>query len=135
MTRKACPDFVRVTVQPLLGRVPGAACNRLQMTGRVHDWFRQLQEPATVTYDYAGDWDLLIKIILGRASAYLEPPDNFGEEIELAGSTTTHPLFAKAAIATYSERWPPHHALADARALRAGYRAWRAFMEPIWRIE
>lgn len=133
--RKACTDFVRVTVQPLLGRVPDAACNRMQMTERVRDWFQQLPEPATVIYDYAGDWDLLIKIIQGRPSAYLEPPANFGEEIELARSTTTHPVFAKAAMATYSDRWPPHHALADARALMAGYRAWRAFMEPIWRIK
>jgi hypothetical protein len=35
----------------------------------------------------------------------------------------------------FTPNYPPHHALADARALMAGYRAWRTFMEPIWRIE
>lgn len=133
--RKDCTDFVRVAVQPLLGRVAGAACNRKQLTDRAHDWFQQLPEPATVIYDYAGDFDLLTKIVLGHPTDDLEPPANFGEEIELAGTTTNHPVFESAATATFSDRWPPHHALADARALMTGYRAWRTFMEPIWRIE
>lgn len=133
--RKACTDFVRETVQPLLGRVPGSSCKREQMPQRLRDWFQQLPEPATVIYDYAGDWDLLTKMILGLPTASLEPPSNFGEALELATTTITHPVFEAAARATYSDRWPPHHALADARALMAGYRAWRAFMEPIRRIK
>ena len=31
--------------------------------------------------------------------------------------------------------WSPRHALADARALMAGDRAWHQVMEKIWRIE
>ena len=31
--------------------------------------------------------------------------------------------------------WSRHHALADAQALMAGYRAWHQFMEKIWSIE
>jgi hypothetical protein len=38
-------------------------------------------------------------------------------------------------ILSYTQDWPAHHALADARALMEGYRAWRGFMEKIWRIE
>ncbi len=46
--RDACNDFVRKTVVPLLGRVPGAACNRAELTRRFHVWFQQLSEPATI---------------------------------------------------------------------------------------
>ncbi len=130
-----CTEFVKDVVLPLLGRVPDAACNRIQLIDRVRAWFQQLPEPATVIHDYVGDWDLLTKVILGRPIAYLEPPANFGEKVELAVTTITHPIFEKAAGAMYSDQLPPHHALADARALMAGYRAWRAFMEPIWRIQ
>lgn len=130
-----CTGFVRAIVQPLLGRVPGAACNRPQCTERVRDWFQQLPEPAIVIHDYAGDLDLLTKLVAGHPTDDLEPPANFGESIELARTTITHPMFEAAAIAMFSDQWSPHHALADARALMAGYRAWRAFMEPIWRIQ
>ena len=46
-----------------------------------------------------------------------------------------HPVFEKAQNLIYTQDWPPHHALADARALMAGYRAWRKFMERIRRIQ
>ena len=49
-----CSDFVRQTVQPLLGRVPGAACSRSELTDRVRDWFTQLSEPATVILIMSG---------------------------------------------------------------------------------
>ena len=41
-----CSDFVRETVKPLLGRVPGAACSQAELTDRVREWFRHLPEPA-----------------------------------------------------------------------------------------
>lgn len=43
--RDACSDFVRETVQPLLGRVSGAACSRGELNERLHAWFAQLPEP------------------------------------------------------------------------------------------
>jgi hypothetical protein len=46
--RADCGDFVRETVQPLLGCVPGAACSRSELTDRVCDWFTRLTEPATI---------------------------------------------------------------------------------------
>ena len=129
-----CSEFVRETVLPLLGTVPGAACSRTELTQRLHDWFAQLPEPATIIYDYQVDWLLLVDAILGRT--YRNPPDNFlGEPIHLASHTITHPVFEQALNHTYTDEWPPHHALADARALMAGYRAWREFMEPLWRTK
>lgn len=131
--RDACSKFVRETVIPLLGDVPDAACSRSELTQRLHAWFEQLPEPATIVYDFEGDWLLLADAILGRGSR--NPPANFGEPLHLGNSSITHPVFEQAQNLTYTENWPPHHALVDARALMAGYRAWHTFMEPILRIK
>ena len=126
--RSKCNAFVIETVLPLLGRVPGAACTGAQITKRLRAWFEALPEPATLIYDYEGDWLLLTNAILGRP--HTKPPDNFGEPLHLDRSTITHPEFDTALNRVFTRQWPPHHALADARALMAGYRAWRVFMEP-----
>ena len=131
--RDACSEFVQKNVVPILGRVPGAACNQTELTERLHAWFEQLPEPATIIYDFEGDWLLLVDAILGRP--FRNPPTNFGERLHLGNSSITHPVFERAQDNTYSPDWPIHHALADARALMAGYRTWREFMEKIWKIE
>ncbi len=124
-----CSDFVRENVRPLLGRVPDAACSRPELTDRVREWFRQLPERATVVYDYEWDWRLLAVTMLGRPHS--KPPGGFAEQLYLDSSAITHPVFEKTLSAAYTLEWlPKHHALADARALRAGYQAWRAFTEP-----
>ena len=128
-----CSDFVRETVLPLLGGVPDAACTQSELTQRLRDWFEQLPEPATIIYDFESDWLLLADAILGRT--YKNPPANFGEPLHLGNSSITHPVFERAQNLIYTPDWPPHHALADARALMAGYRDWHQFMEKIWRIE
>jgi hypothetical protein len=64
--RDACSKFVRETVLPLLGRVPGAACSRSELTDRLREWFGQLPEPATTIFDFETDWLLLATAILGR---------------------------------------------------------------------
>ena len=128
-----CSDFVRETVLPLLGGVPDAAFSLSELTQRLRDWFEQLPEPATIIYDFESDWLLLADAILGRS--YRNPLANFGEPLQLGNSSITHPVFERAQNLTYTQDWPPHHALADARALMAGYHAWHQFMEKIWRIE
>ena len=35
------------------------------------------------------------------------------------------PIYQEAFNRSLSDAWPRHHALADARAIHAGYRAWR----------
>lgn len=118
----SCSDFVRETVLPLLGRVPGAACTNKELTDRVRAWFTALPEPATIIFDYETDWHLLAVAILGRPQK--NPPDNFATPLYLDSSAMTHPVFEQASHLSYSPDWPPHHALADARALMAGHRAW-----------
>lgn len=131
--RAACSDFVRETVLPLLGRLPAAACSLSELTQRLHVWFAQLPEPATIIHDFEGDRLLLTDALLGRPPR--SPPANFGEPLHLRNSSITHPIFERAQNDTYTQDWPAHHALADARALMAGYRAWQQFMGKIWRIE
>ena len=131
--RDACSAFVRENVVPLLGHVPSATCSRSELTLRLRDWFDALPEPATIIYDFEGDWLLLTQTIRGLQNT--TPPENFGKPLHLGNSSITHPIFEKAQNLTYTQDWPPHHALADARALMAGYRAWHKFMEKIWRIE
>lgn len=131
--RDACNPFVREVVQPLLWRVPGAACRRAELAQRVHTWFEKLPEPATILYDFEGDWLLLAHA--WTHGVHKSPPRNVGEKLHLDGHTISHPVFQQALNFTYTQDWPPHHALADARALMAGYRAWRGFMEKIWRIK
>lgn len=131
--RDACSDFVRETVEPLLGRVPGAACSRFELTQRLREWFETLPEPATIVYDFEDDWLLLADAYLGRDRR--QPPANVQDKLRLGNSSITHPVFDLAQKSVYTQDWPAHHALADARALMAGYRAWRQDMEKIVRIE
>ena len=128
-----CSAFVQETVLPLLGRVPGAACNSRELTDRVRAWFAALPEPATVIFDYGTDWDLLAVAMLGRPQK--KPPTSFATQLFLDSYAITHPAFEQAQNLIYTQDWPPHHALADARALMAGYRAQREFMERIRRIQ
>ena len=118
-----CSDFVRETVLPLLGRVPGAACSRPELTRRVRQWLDALPVPATIIFDYERDWLLLAEACLG--SGHQKPPANVGEKLHLDRFAITHPIFEQAQNLIYTPDWPPHHALADARALMAGYRAFR----------
>ena len=104
--RDACSKFVRENVVPFLGRVHGAACNRTELTARLHVWFDRLPEPATIIYDFQGDWLLLTQAIRGLQNA--TPPAKFGEPLHLANSTITHPIFEKAQNFTYTMRWPMH---------------------------
>lgn len=130
--REDCSDFVRQEVLPLLGRVSGAACTQPELMERLRTWFERLPEPATLVFDFEGDWLLLADAWLG--ASHRQAPPNVGGKLHLASHTFTHPIFEKALNAAYSDDWPPHHALADARGLMAGYRAWKVFMEPIRRI-
>lgn len=117
----ACSDFVRQTVLPLFGRMSGVECDRAELSHRLREWFDQLPEPAIVIYDFESDWLLLADAFLG--SDYRQPPANVGEKLYLDRFAITHPLFEQAQNRTYSQDWPAHHALADARALMAGYRS------------
>lgn len=121
-----CSEFVRKEVLPLLSRVPGASCDRQQLTDRLHDWFEKLPEPATLIFDFEGDWLLLASAFLDMT--HKKPPPNVGDKLHLDSRTLSHPVFGEAKNLTYTEQWPPHHALADARALMVGFRVWKEYL-------
>ena len=128
-----CSAFVQETVLPLLGRVPGAACTSKELTDRVRAWFAALPEPATIVFDYETDWHLLAVAMLGRPQK--KPSGSVATPLFLDSYAITHPVFEQAQTLTYTQDWPLHHALADARALMEGYRAWHPIMEKIWKTQ
>ncbi|MEO6354855.1 MAG: hypothetical protein ABIO19_05465 [Burkholderiaceae bacterium] len=117
-----CNDFVRAAVLPLLGRVPGAHCDRAELTRRLRAWFDALPEPAMLIFDYFSDWELLADAFLG--DEYDTPPRNVGDKLHLGQEIIGNAVFQTALNRTFTREWPPHHALADARAIHAGYRAY-----------
>lgn len=121
--RDDCNDFVRAAVLPMLGRVPGAACTRAELTLRLRTWFEALPEPVTLVFDYFSDWELLADAFLG--DDFDKPPANVGDKLLLVDDIVGDPVFQHALNRTFSRDWPPHHALADAKAMKAGYQAWQ----------
>lgn len=122
--RADCNDFVRAAVLPKLGRIDGAACTRTELTARLRAWFEALPEPATLVFDYFADWELLADAFLG--DDFDKPPANVGGKLMLGGEIISDPVYQHALNRTFTQDWPPHHSLADARAIMAGYRAWEA---------
>ncbi|SDO40102.1 hypothetical protein SAMN05216303_1011325 [Rhodoferax sp. OV413] len=129
---EGCSDFVRENVLPQLGRVAGAACSRVELAFRIHAWLQALPEPAIVIFDYSGDGVLLTETLAMKGDQLV--PSKVAEMRLLGRTTINHPVFEHAQAGIYTDGLLPHHALADARALRAGYREWVKFKEPIWRI-
>jgi hypothetical protein len=121
--KEDCSDFVNEIVVPLLGRVPSAACSREQLTNKLRAWFNVLPEPATLVFDYFTDWELLCDAFLGET--FVTPPNNVRDKLMLVSEIIEDEIFQRALNMTFTQAWPPHHALADARAIMAGYRAWR----------
>jgi hypothetical protein len=125
-----CNSFVLETVVPLLGKLPNAVCTQTELTQRLRRWFGSFPEPTTVVFDYYSDWDLLALALAGCDDTHVCGLIN---NCELVGdSISASEVFEQAHAATYTVDWPRHHALADARALRAGYQAYMAEMERIW---
>lgn len=135
--RDDCNDWVVSNILPLLRKVPGAPCDQPEFTQRLWAWFDALPEPATLVFDSGRDWELLVQMLLRDGHNAL--PANVGEKGYLGDisrrygfsddAIETNEAFQTGSEQTYTDEWPPHHALADARALRAGFLAWRAEME------
>ncbi len=113
-----CTAFVLAEIMPLLGRAPDAACTAPELASRLRGWFDALPEPATIVYDFETDWKLLQAALLG------ELPSNVGAHQLVDHRMFRHSAYKLGEVLTYSKAWPPHHALADAQALREGYLRW-----------
>jgi hypothetical protein len=109
----ACNDFVRENVLPLLGQKPDAVMQRDCLKTSLMVWLERVRaerETVVVSYDYAGDWSLLVEA-LGETPAWLRP-DNVRGRID---ETIRKQFFDLTGL-------PEHHALFDAKALRLAYR-------------
>jgi hypothetical protein len=121
--RDDCSEFVRLAVLPVLGRVSDSACTQKQLTERLRFWFDTLPEPAILIFDYSSDWELLVDALQGEDS--MPTLSNVDGQLLLAAEIISSLVYQKALNTTFSPEWPRHHALADARAMRAGFGAWR----------
>lgn len=121
--RERCSSFVLNEVIPLLGRAPNAACDVSELARRLMEWFDLLPEAAIILYDFEEDWNLL-RVALGG-----ELPAKVGAHQLVDQKIFRHSAYKLGEVLTYTLDWPPHHALADAQALREGYLRWMAASE------
>jgi hypothetical protein len=118
--RDKCSEFVHGEVLPLFGRVAGALCSKSELARRLPEWFHSLGERTIVIFDYDVDWELLSLAFRFDGGSV---PTSIDTPLCLSGLIVTDPVYQDAFNRSLSEVWPRHHALADARAIHAGYRA------------
>lgn len=68
-----------------------------------------------------------------------KPPVNVGDKLLLVAEIINDAVYQHALNRTFMAEWPPHHALSDARAIMAGYRAWmeanRENLRGLWSVK
>lgn len=121
--RDRCSPFVQADVIPLLGRNPNAECDAHILNLRLREWFDLLPESAIVLYDFEADWNLLCEVFVGTL------PEKIGAHQLIDQRIFRHSAYKLGEVLTYTAAWPPHHALADAQALREGYLRWKLATE------
>jgi len=111
--RNRASEFVRDTVVPLLGMVE--SMDSAKVGRRITDWFASLSSIAVVTTDLPADLRFLISLTSW-------PIPNVSDRVCLIQHLGNKGINAQEG---YFEENPglEHHALHDARALRAGYLA------------
>lgn len=124
-------QFVKRYVLTQWGRVHGAATSPRGIAERTADWlvdlFNTTHTPVNVCFDYRGDW-VLTKFALRRWGAWervgpmLRPVDVRALTSSGAARQAARATFDSLAQAD-KQRIGPHHALADALALRAAHQA------------
>ena len=119
ITRAQCSEFVREVVLPEFGRVPGAAGTFDELRSRLGLFLHNLPGRVYVGCDHEPDFELL------RAAIGLPWPVHVTAQRWKLEDWQLEPHWAVAEADFYGPGRPRHHALEDARALRAGYLAWR----------
>jgi len=114
-----CSDFVQSTVLPKLGQGPSGV-DRANLAKALRGWLGNVhsfdsQGPVLVLYDFDTDFDLLRQALLGQMPDWIEGA-NVADEV--------NPIsWAREGVV---ESPDAHHALHDARELRADWLAARA---------
>lgn len=110
----SCNDFVRATVLVLLGRIPGALRPCKQLPESLLQWLDEVRgrQNVLVSYDYFGDWALLIEALDADETTEWLRPESVRDQIDIGACSE---YYARAGE-------PEHHALYDARAACHAYR-------------
>jgi hypothetical protein len=117
-------DFCQEIVIPQFGLVPGSAMPDDAAAGtRVADWLASFATPLLVCHDYKLDWRHLEAAL--RAAGRWDELGNALRAEDIAGVAAPGSAGEAAQDAVFAaSRWPTrHHALVDARALRAAWMA------------
>lgn len=131
---RASSEFTRKTVIPQFGRMPNSACSVRELGNRAGEWLIARAAEAggklTVGYDYDDDFGLL-RGAMTEASIWdqvrpLLVPKNIDSITgRIEGKLAAEASWLESSLFRGLDR---HHALADALALRA---AWRAACRPL----
>lgn len=121
--RRACTRFVWKQVLPKLGRIPAAAMDRPSLGVALSSWIEHLPatDIITVTFDFQGDWELIVPLLSESAVKRCRPSHVWGFIIE---------QYRPAQLQT-AARNDAHHALCDAQVLRANWLAANAIANPV----
>lgn len=126
---RAASGFVRKVVIPQFGRMPDSKCSATELGGCAGHWLIERAahagERVTIAFDFDGDFVLMRKAMLEAGIWERVQPVLLIENIDCITSSTAS---AAAAEASWVESalyrgLDRHHALADALALRAAWRA------------
>lgn len=116
--RSLCSDFVRAAVLPLLGQRPAAIADETTLGRRLKDWLQRFADaaPVIVCVDHPTDWELFAYLV--RDEDTLETPAWLkGQSIRASIDP------AEVERHRVAHGHAAHHALHDAQALRAAWRA------------
>ena len=114
-----CSEFVRQEVLPQLQARPPYAGDLLNLRARLREFVEGLPEQARLACDSHFDMSH-VSNVLGKPW----PKTLSGERMSLQ-EWKEKPVFAQAQERYHDGGRPYHHALSDARGLRAGYLAWQ----------
>lgn len=119
-----CSDFVKASVVSQFDKKPASYASLFELGCRVNDFLADLHAPIQVIHDHSVDWKLLVRL--------LDQVDPMAR-LRLVRKNVWQPLRESKDLASFAKRnslatsaqegLMPHHALADARALKAASEA------------
>lgn len=124
---RRCNSFVQDHVLAQFGRFSGAQAPDLaSLARRVGDFLARFRSPLEVCYDYRLDKELLVRALETTPSTLRVAGRLSWLNIDLETSVpeAQDAIGASLAESAYALGLHEHHALVDARALRAGFRAY-----------
>jgi hypothetical protein len=118
LSRHQCSAFVQDIVLPIIDDDPNPPLDGAEFRQSLLLWLQQCNEPAEIVCDFTLDAELLMNLVVGDTKRALIE-FNIGRIAILAPAQYEQTADAVDAYFAAPRDWPRHHALEDARALRA----------------